>query len=269
MERYFSERSYLFNAFSEFCCPDDCERMGCKHPELHISISIIDLVSISLVTDQKISDLFEKNIKIGFDPINENEPFIGRITFELKKPCNFLDEKKCSVYPGRPIACALFPEALFISENIETYRSKEFFKDFPCVQVPFPISPKRKEALYKLFDISLKEAFFSDFYIFGISPFILDLKNISDLVLKGISPLKDGRFKIINQHIEGLLFQKFLEGGYLSQWKEKLERLDKDDRLIYLEELKNRTDSMLEWIKKESFSIKYQFNGSKIREIHM
>lgn len=269
MEKYFSERSYLFNAFSEFFCPDSCERIGCKHPELHVSASLVDLVSISLVTNQKVSDIFEKDIKIGFDPIYENEPFIGRITLELKKPCNFLDGGKCSIYTGRPIACALFPEALFMSENPEIYKSKDFFKNFPCIQIPFPISQKRKEVLYKLFEMSVKEAFLSDFYLFGFSPFLVDLKNISESILKKVNPLKDGRFKLINQHIEEVLFQRFLECGYLSQWKLKLERLDEDDRLSYLKDLKNRTDDMKMYIDKEFLKIKYQFDEKKIQPVHI
>lgn len=269
MEEYFSERSYLFNAFSEFSCPDDCERLGCKHPELHVSVSIVDLVSISHVTGQKMSDLFEKNIKIGFDPIDENEPFIGRIALELKKPCNFLDGKRCSIYPGRPISCALFPEAIFVSDNPEIYRNKDFFKNFPCIQIPFPISQKRKEILYKLFEMSVKEAFLSDFYLFGISPFLFDLKNISELILRKVNPLRDGRVKLIHQHIEEVLFQRFLECGYISQWIIKLERLDADDRLNYLEGIKNCTDNMIKYIKGEPFKIKFQFDGVRIHQIRI
>jgi len=102
MEQYLSERSMLFNAWSEFSCPDSCDRYGCKEPDLHISISVVDLVAISLISDRKASDLFKDDFKMGFDPIDEGEPWIGRLSIELKKPCHFLDGKKCGVYPGRP-----------------------------------------------------------------------------------------------------------------------------------------------------------------------
>jgi len=269
MEKYFSERSLLFNAWSEFSCPDDCERIGCKHPDLHISVTIIDLFSISLVTGQRVCDLFEKYIKIGFDPIDEKEPFFGRISLELKKPCHFLEGKNCSIYPGRPIACALFPESCFLSKNIEIFRRKEIFKNFPCIQVPCNISQKRKETLYKLLEMWDKEIFLSDFYLFGVSPFWLDLKNLSELVLKDLIPLEDGRVKIVNQCIEGILFQRFFESGYWSNWKVKLERLDKKDGLSYLGNLKSATDHMIIYTNKTKVRIAHQFDGIKIRQIHL
>jgi Fe-S-cluster containining protein len=102
MEQYLGNRSMLFNAWSTFSCPDSCERNGCKEPNLHISISLIDLVAISLVSGRKATDLFKRDIKIGFDPLQESEAWIGRVTLELKKPCHFLGGKECSIYPGRP-----------------------------------------------------------------------------------------------------------------------------------------------------------------------
>ncbi len=89
--------------------------MGCKEPNLHISISLVDLVALSLISGQRATELFRRDVKIGFDPIHENEPWIGQVSLELKKPCRFLGGKKCSIYPGsrkpRPLAvdeCANF-----------------------------------------------------------------------------------------------------------------------------------------------------------------
>jgi Fe-S-cluster containining protein len=133
---YLTERSMLFNAWSEFSCPDSCQRFGCKEPKLHISISLIDLIAVSIISGQKPSDLFKKDCKAGFDPIDEREPWVGRISIELKKPCPFLDEKACSVYPSRPTACALFPEYSFIEGNREELLKKDLFRNFPCIQNP-------------------------------------------------------------------------------------------------------------------------------------
>jgi hypothetical protein len=115
MEQYLAERSILFNAWSTFSCPDSCERMDCKEPNLHISISLVDLVALALASGQRATELFRRDVKIGFDPIHENEPWIGQASLELKKPCRFLGGKKCSIYPGsrkpRPLAvdeCANF-----------------------------------------------------------------------------------------------------------------------------------------------------------------
>jgi hypothetical protein len=60
------------------------------------------------------------------------------------------------------------------------------FRKFPCIQTPCSISPERKEALRRLLQISFKESFLSDFYLLGIFPFILDLKNVAGKGLEGI-----------------------------------------------------------------------------------
>ena len=52
---------------------------GCKESNLHISISVVDLVAISLISGRKVTELFDKNVKIGFDPLDEKEPWVGRL----------------------------------------------------------------------------------------------------------------------------------------------------------------------------------------------
>jgi hypothetical protein len=104
MESYFTERSKLFNEGSEFSCTDSCKRYGCKEPALHISISLVDLLAISSTLNQKAFDLFKRDCKIGFDPFEGQEPWLGRVSIELKKPCSFLDGKECSLYRGSPMA---------------------------------------------------------------------------------------------------------------------------------------------------------------------
>lgn len=141
MQLSITGRSRLFNVGSTFWCPDSCERIGCQEPNLHISISVLDLVAISLISGRRPTELLREDVKIGFDPIPEKEPWIGRVSLELKKPCHFLDGKECSIYPGRPTACALFPEYYFTVERPETILQKDIFRNFPCIQKPCSISP--------------------------------------------------------------------------------------------------------------------------------
>ena len=70
MQHYLAERSMLFNQWSTFVCPDSCERMGCKESNLHISISLVDIVALSLVSGQRATELFKRDVKIGFDPVH-------------------------------------------------------------------------------------------------------------------------------------------------------------------------------------------------------
>lgn len=268
MKQYLAERSELFNAGSSFSCPDSCERMGCKEPALHISISLIDLVSISLSSNRKAVDLFKQDIKIGFDPIQRNEPWIGRVSLELKKPCPFLYGKECSVYPRRPIACALFPEHGFMCEPPEIILQKEIFQNFPCIQKPCSISPQRKETLQQLWDMFVKEIFLSEFYLFGFSPLVIDLKNIAGEGLQGASFSEDGMVHLPHQQIEGLLSQKLEEGGYWNEWKVRIDKLDQTDGLKELIKIKNLTDLMVKGSGNNPFHVAYQFEGKRLFPLH-
>jgi hypothetical protein len=218
--------------------------MGCKEPYLHISISLLDLVAISLVSGQKTTDLFRKDIKIGFDPIQENEPWVGRVSLELEKPCNFLHGKECSVCPGRPIACALFPEHCFIVEHPELILQKDVFQKFPCIQKPCSIPPQRRVAFQQLWEMSAKEVFLSDFYLFGLSPFVIDLKSIAGKKLEGIPISENGKARFPHHRIEELISQRLREGGYLDDWEAKIEKLDQTDGLEVLFRMKPWVDQM-------------------------
>jgi Fe-S-cluster containining protein len=269
MEQYFSERSILANAWSEFSCPASCERHGCKEPDLHISVNLVDLVTASRASGRKISDLYKNDTKIGFDPVSEENTWIGRISLELKKPCHFLEEKRCRVYQGRPLACTLFPEYHFISNQHELLLQKKIFQEFPCLKRPSPISNRREEVLHRVMEMSMKETFLSDFYLFEVSPLLLDLKNIIGEELEGIEAERDGKAKIPYQRIEALVHRKFQEGEYLSEWGEKVENLDHPQGLSNLMEMKRGTDQLMKNPGGTSIRIAHQFEGRKLEPIHL
>lgn len=269
VEQYIAERSALFNAWSTFSCPDSCERMGCKEPRLHIFISLIDLAAISLISGRKIGELFNKNVKIGFDPIDENEPWIGRVTLEMNKPCHFFTGKECSIYPGRPIACALFPEYWFTVEHSGFIAKKRIFQSFPCIQKPCAISPERKATLQQIREMHAKETFLSDFFLFGISPFVTDLKSVAGRGLKGVPIAKNGRAHLPHDLVEKIISQRLSEGGYLDDWKAKIRKLDQADGLEDLLRMKGWTDQMVMASDGLSLRIAYQFDGERLLPVHL
>ena len=269
MEQYLKGRAVLFNEGSQFSCPDSCERYGCQEPNLHVSISLVDLVGISVTIGRKIPDLYEKDCKVGFDPLQGKDPWLGRVSLELRKPCSFLDGKVCSVYSGRPIACALFPEFDFMVGNRESLIKREIFRNYPCIQSPCSISPQRKEILNHLMEMSVKEAFLSDFYLFGVSPFLIDLKNIAGEGLEGVILSDKGKAKIPHSRLEGLLLQKMKNGDYLEEWKAKIERLDRIEALNLSKEMKRVTDQMALSADRMGPRIAYQFDGNKLLPIHL
>jgi len=234
----------LFNQWSTFACPDSCERLGCKVPNLHVSVSLIDLIALSLTSGQSAAELLRKEVKIGFDPIHENEPWIGRLCLELKKPCPFLDGKKCSLYRGRPITCALFPEYHFLLDPPERILQKDMFKDFPCIQKPSAISPRRRTALQQLWEIYGKEVCLSDFYLFSIPPFVVDLKNTAGEGLEGISVSEDRKTAFPHHRLEEIGSQRLGQGGHLDDWQAKIGKLDQADGLEELMKMKRWTDQI-------------------------
>jgi hypothetical protein len=97
------------------------------------------------------------------------------------------------LHSGRPIACALFPEYCFVVEHPELIVRKHIFQGFPCIQKPCSISPRRRTALQQLSEMFAKEIFLSSFYLFGISPFVIDLKNIAGEALERIPVSENGK----------------------------------------------------------------------------
>jgi Fe-S-cluster containining protein len=268
MEPYLKERSILFNAWSTFSCCDSCERMGCKGPDLHVFISLVDLVAISLVSGRKASELFKKDIRIGFDPLQEDDPWIGRVFLELVKPCHFLNGKECSVYVGRPIACALFPEYRFMGPHPKRILQKKIFQNFPCIQNPCSISPRRRATLQQLLEMSAKEVTLSDFFLFGISPFTIDLKNIAGEGLEGISISANGKAYLPHHRLEGLVSKRLREGGYLNDWEAKVETLNRAGGLEGLTRMMPWTDQMAMASDRSPLNMVFQFNENRLHPIH-
>ncbi len=268
MESYFEKRSALFNASSEFSCPDGCDRHGCKEPALHISISLVDLLAISVASGRKVFDLFKKECKIGFDPIEEGEPWLGKVSIELRKPCSFLVGRECSVYPGRPMACALFPEYSLMVGNREELLEREIFRNFPCIQNPCSIPRRRRETLQKVMEMSFQENFLSDFYLFGISPFVLDLKAIAGKGLNGIRISEEGKAELPHRCIEDLLSQILEQGGYLQEWEAKMEQFDRAEGLKQFMKMKEWTDQMAMTAHRSLPPVAYQFDGNRLFPIH-
>jgi len=269
MQRYLAERFALFNQSSTFACPDSCGRLGCKEPNLHIPVSLIDLAALSLASGQRATEHFRRDVKIGFDPIYENEPWVGRLCLELKKPCPFLDRKECSLYRGRPVACALFPEYHFLTEPPERILEKGIFRDFPCFQNPCSISPRRRTVLRELWEIFGKEVFLSDFYLFGLSPFVIDLKNAAGEELERISASEDGKTTLPHHRIEEIIFQRLSQGGYLDDWGARIGKLDSADGLEDLIQMKRSTDQIATASGGFSLNIVHQFGRKRLSPFHL
>ncbi len=244
---YIENRARLFNRYSEFSCPDECNRFGCEDERLHVSVSIIDLVAASLLTGKRVFHLFRAHYKIGTSPMEEH-PWIQRFVLELKKPCPFLTEKDCEIYRGRPITCALFPEAFFLSPGQRRGLDDEKFGHYPCLRGPLVLSERRRFVLIELMEMARREALLTEFYLFGFSPLFVDLRNsvidvveVSQNTSRSIGDAQKP-YEIPHEAFEKILVRRLGNGGYLSRIDSKMDELNGASGIEALFEIKDWTD---------------------------
>ena len=249
LKDYIEDRARLFNMGSEFSCPDWCNRFGCKDERLHVSVSIIDVAAASLVTGQTASHLFCSHYKIGISPMDGN-PWIQRFVLEMKKPCSFLAGKDCGIYGARPITCALFPEAFFLFPEREGGLDKGKFGHYPCLREPAAISEKRRSHIIELMEMARREAFLTEFYFFGFSPFCVDLRNtVMDVMevsrhVSGNTGDGGRPYEVPHEAFEEILIRRLGRGGYLLEINSKVEGLNSPSGIEALYEIKKWTDSI-------------------------
>ncbi len=254
---------------SAFSCPDWCDRFGCKDERLHISATIIDVVAASLLTGQTPSNLFRSHFKIGTSPMDES-PWFQRFGLELKKPCPFLAGKDCGIYGARPITCALFPEAFFLSSGKEKGLEIRRFAHYPCLQEPPSISENRRSHIVELMEMASRETFLTEFYFFGFSPLWIDLRNTAMDVMdvsRDISPdIGDGRrhYEVPHEAFEEILVRKLKKGGYLPEINSKVQRLNGSSGIDALYAIKEQIDPTA--ASDKDFPYCYEFDeGNRLR----
>jgi Fe-S-cluster containining protein len=133
LAEYLRHRADLASYKSDFHCDLTCTIPGCKNQDLQIPVSIIDLVGAAMHRDQSVSAIFPGNYSLGLLS-NEREDWIRTVSLRLKKPCPFLENDRCSIYPVRPLPCILFPEYLANEGTFEANAKKDHFKDYLCFQ---------------------------------------------------------------------------------------------------------------------------------------
>jgi hypothetical protein len=112
--------------------------------------------------------------------------------------------------------------------------------------------------------MSAKELFLSDFYLFGISPFVIDLKSNVGERLEGIPISENGKITFPHHWIEELIFLRLKEGGYLDDWEARIEKLEQADGLENLRKMERWTDLMAVTTGGFSLSIVYLFDGNRL-----
>jgi hypothetical protein len=131
------------------------------------------------------------------------------------------------------------------------------------------ISPRRKTALQQLFGIFDKEVFLSNFYLFDISPFVIDLKNIAGEGLEDIPVSESGKTIFPHHRSEELISQRLENGGHLDALEGRVRRLDQADGLEDLIKMKCWTDQIAAASSRASLGIVHQFDKNRLRPMRL
>jgi Fe-S-cluster containining protein len=177
LAEYLRNRADLASYKSDFDCDPACTRPGCKNQDLQIPVSIIDLLGVAVYRDKSVSAIYPGNYSLGLLS-NDREDWIRTVTLRLKKPCPFLENDRCSIYPVRPLPCILFPEYLVNEGTFEANAGKDHFKDYLCFQRPIPLSPERADVMTQLKKMWKRESLISSFYLFNHGFCHIDFSNL-------------------------------------------------------------------------------------------
>jgi hypothetical protein len=127
------------------------------------------------------------------------------------------------------------------------------------------ISPRRKTALQQLFGIFDKEVFLSNFYLFGISPFVIDLKNIAGEGLEDLPLSESGKTTFPRHRFEELISQRLKNGRLLDGWEDRVRKLDRAGGLEDLIKMKRWTDQIAAASNGASLNKVHQFEKNRLR----
>jgi Fe-S-cluster containining protein len=144
---------------------------------VHIPVSLIDLLGVAGLRRQPVSEIYHGHYFLGLC-IDDCTVWLRRVTLRLQKPCPFLEDDRCAVYPVRPLACMLFPEYLVSRGTFAALAGKAPFKDFLCLHRPLQLSPERLQAVANLRRLYERELLLSSFFLFNHGACYLDVSTL-------------------------------------------------------------------------------------------
>ncbi len=179
---YLRARARLASFMTEFHCDPACTRPGCKREDMQVPATIIDLLGVALHRRQSVSETYRRHFLLGL-LADGRDNGIRLVLPRLRKPCPFLENDLCSIYPVRPLPCALFPEYPASRSDMEARAENRVFREYLCLQHPFSLSPERAQVLAELRGRWEREVLVSGFYLFGHGRCHLDCRNLMEQIL--------------------------------------------------------------------------------------
>jgi len=180
---YLQTRARLASLESTFQCDPTCKRPGCKNADLQVQVSVLDLLGAALHLGESLPAIFSRYYTLGLFEDLRGE-WLRKVAVKLKKPCPFLENDLCGIYPVRPLPCILFPEYLVWQGTFEEKAGAAHFRDFLCLKQPILLSPARTGVMGELMGMWARESLISSFYLFNHGPCRLDFGNLTGELLQ-------------------------------------------------------------------------------------
>ncbi|MBM4273833.1 MAG: YkgJ family cysteine cluster protein [Deltaproteobacteria bacterium] len=251
LSAYLEARAHLASCESNFHCDPACTRPGCKNQDLQIQVSIVDLLGAAMLLGEPVSAIYQRHYSLGLFS-NERDDWIRMVAVKLKKPCPFLKDDRCSIYPVRPLPCVLFPEYLVPAGTLKANAIKDHFRDYLCLHRPLPLSPERAKVIGRLRKMWERESLISSFYLYNHAPCHLDFSNLTEELLRAAERLSEAESEerpepggiIPNQVIEKFFLERIAGCRPFAGVREKIWQLNgpegqsrflqlwQDDRLV-------------------------------------
>jgi Fe-S-cluster containining protein len=234
---YLRTRAHLASLESDFRCDPACSRPGCKDQDLQVSVSLVDLLGAALHREESVAAIYPRHYSLGLFSLRWDN-WIRRVSLKLKKPCPFLENDLCSIYPVRPLPCILFPEYLVCEGRFEAEARKVHFRDYRCFHGPLLLSPERTAMVAKLKKMWQRETLISSFYLFHHGPCLLDVGNLTEELRQAAGSLGEGetaagaeRQTIPHQVLEHFFRERIARCQPFAGVSDKLSQLDNQEGL--------------------------------------
>lgn len=265
LTEYFRTRAHLASWKSEFHCDPACTRPGCKNHDLQVPVNLVDLLGAALYRGSSISEHYQHNYSLGLLS-DERDDWLRIVSFRIRKPCPFLENELCSIYPVRPLPCVLFPEYLVNEGTFEANAGKPHFKEYLCFRRPLQLSPERSRVIAKIKGMWERENLISSFYLFGHGSCHLDFSNLIEELLHEAINSRDPEQIIPNPVFERFFLEHIAGCQPFSEMSQKILHLnDPEEQAQFLRLLQD--DRLMKKLRhnRDDRAMVYQFKKNKLQ----
>jgi Fe-S-cluster containining protein len=191
-------------------------------------VNLVDLAGAALHLEEPVSVLYRRQYAWAL-LANGRHDWLRMAALKVRKPCPFLENDLCGIYPVRPLPCALFPENLVYEGSFAARAGEEHFREYLCLRRPLPLSPARTQAIAQMRRMWERENLVSCFYLYGNGSCYVDFSNLLEELPPEAEPSTPR--VIPNPTLERFFVERMAGYPPFSAVEEKISRLDSPEGL--------------------------------------